>query len=214
MRKLGISSVVILFVLMAAWPAFGQSAEADGQRERLEGMRQKWQNMSEEEKEKYRARMQNRAGSRGMGREGQLKAIAVIEEQVAKLKAAVENMGQGWDQYQSMSEEERIKFREKMSKVAEARQKAITAIEQQLARLRFRRQRQQPAEAPTRISELQEIHQLAIKEKATETAKRLEGFIARYQQRQSQMQGKEQRPREGQEERTLRERQSRPQENQ
>ncbi len=215
MKKFIISSVLVLAVSMISWPALGQPAETDEQRERIENMRQRWPDMSEEEKEKARAEVRERIASRGLGREGQLKVIVLIEEQVAKLKAAVESMGQGRDQYRNMSEEERDKYRKKMTQVARTRQRAVEEIEQQLSKLKFREQRQQQVVEPqTRINELQEIHQLAIKENATETAKRLESFIAQYQQRQSQTPGMRPRIRESREDRTPRPRQPRPEENQ
>jgi len=121
-----------------------------------------------------------------LGREGQLKAIALIEEQVAKLKTAVESVDQGRERYRNMSEEERTEYRKKMAQVAQTRQQAVEEIEQQLSKLKFRERRQQQSVEPQmRVKELQEIHKLAVKENATETAKRLESFIAQYQQRQS-----------------------------
>jgi len=129
MRRCLIPTVLVLTVLAVAWPAFGQRQEKAaerqaGQREdwpmfqmlspeeaaklkekwpnmsederakfRAE-MRQRWQNLSEEEKEKLKARMRERFGAGslgpGMGREEQLQAVKAIEEQVAKLKAAIE----------------------------------------------------------------------------------------------------------------------------
>jgi hypothetical protein len=211
MKKFIISSVLVLAVLMVSWPAFAQPAEGDGQRERFENMRQRWENMSEEEKAKARAEIRERTASRGLGREGQLKVIALIEEQVAKLKAAVESMGQGREQYRNMSEEERIEYRKKMAQVARTRQQAVEEIEQQLSKLKFREQRQQQeVESRMRVKELQEIHQLAIKENATETAKRLEVFIDQYQQRQPP--GMRPRPREGSEPKEPRPREPRPEE--
>lgn len=216
MKKFIISTVVILAVFICTKSIFGQPSEGSGQeqREQLENMREQWRNMSEEDREKLRAEMRSRADSRGLSLQVQLQVVKTIEEQVAKLKAAVESMSKGREQYRNMPEEQRTEYREKIGKIALARQEAISAIEQQLERLRFRGQRQQLREPQIRLNELQEIHQLAIKEKATETAKRLESFISDYQKRQSQSQNMIQRLREGQAERTPRQRQSLPQENQ
>jgi len=216
MRKFVISSVIILTVFICAMTIFGQPSEGSGQgqREQLENMREQWRNMSEEERQKRRADMRGRADSRGLSLKVQLQVIKTIEEQVAKLKSAVESMSEGREQYQNMSEEQRAQYREKIGKISLTRQQAIAAIEQQLERLRFRGQRQQVQEPEIRINELREIHQLAVKEKATETAKKLESFISSYQQRQSRTQSIRPRPREGQAERTPRQRQPRLQEEQ
>ncbi len=214
MKKFVISSVLVLAVLMVSRPAFCQPADVNEQRERYNDIRQRWPDMSEEEREKARAEIRERTASRGLGREGQLKVIALIEEQVAKLKAAVESMAQGRDQYQNMSEEERTEYRNKMAQIARTRRQVIEGIEQQLSKLKFREQRRpQTVEPQTRVKELQEIHQLAIKEKATETAKRLESLIAGYRQRQSQAPGMEPGPREGREQSEPRPREPKSEEN-
>jgi hypothetical protein len=215
MKKFIISSVLVSVILFFSLPAFAQPAGGDEQKEQIGGMRQRWDNMSAEEKEKARAEMRNRATSRGLGREGQLKAVAAIEEQVAKLKDAVESMDQGRDQYQNMSEEQRTKYRKKVAQVTRTRQQAIEEIEQQLSKLKFREPRRpQVVEPQARVNELREIHQLAIKEKAIETAKRLGELIAGYQQRESQSENMGPGPREPREERAPRPRQPRTEENQ
>jgi len=200
MKKFVISSVLVLAVLMVSRPVFCQPADANEQRERYNDIRQRWPDMSEEEREKARAEIRERTASRGLGREGQLKVIVLIEEQVAKLKAAVESMALGRDRYQNMSEEEKTGYRNKMVQITRTRRQAIEEIERQLSKLKFREQRRrQTVEPQTRVNELQEIHQLAVKEKATETAKRLESLIAGYKQRQSQAPGIESGSREARE---------------
>jgi hypothetical protein len=151
--------------------------------EEREQMRQRWQNMTEEEREKLREQMRQRAGGRPfMDREAQLKAIAAIEEQVAKLKAAVQTMSRpDREQYQQLSEGERNKLREKMRQTMRDRQQAIAGIEEQLAALKG--PRQMAARQTASIGELKSIHELAVKEDAKQTAQRLERLIARYQQR-------------------------------
>lgn len=197
MKKFVISSVLALAVLFVFRPALSQPKEANEKREQYNEMQQRWQNMSEEEREKSRAEIQRRYAVRDLGREGQLKVIAVIEKQLAKLKAAVESMTEGRVQYRKMSEEERTEYRKKMTKISRTRRDAVEEIEQQLSKFQFREQRKpRTVEPQMRIDELQEIHKLAVKEKATETAKRLEGFISRYNQRRPQAPGMEPRPRE------------------
>ncbi len=197
--------VAVLVVLVSAWGAFAQDEETSAQRvqrqrenmrQRMQNMseaerekfraemrqrRERFENMSEEEKEKFRAEMQQRFGGRfGVGREEQLKAIEAIEEQVAKLKAAIQSTGtEDRSRWRELSEEERTKLREKTAKAGRERQTAIRAIEEQLAKLRGPGQPQAGSEPS--IDELMAIHDLAVKEKATQTASRLEGLIARYQ---------------------------------
>jgi len=201
MKKYLISTVAVLVVLTVVGAAFAQDEETTAQRvlRQRETMRQRFENMSEEEREKFRAEMQKlrerwqnmseeekekfRAGLREgirIGREEQLKAIEVIEEQVAKLKAAMQSTGrEARSSFRDLSEEERVKLREQMVKAGQERQRAIRAIEQQLATLRGPG-RPQAGRQPS-IGELKAIHDLAVKEKATQTAKRLERLIARYQ---------------------------------
>jgi hypothetical protein len=117
-----------------------------------------------------------------MMREDQLKVIAAIEEQVAKLKALVEAQA-GPDEFAKMRDlpegEERTKLREKFAKAREERQGVIEAIEQNIVKLRGERPRME--EQQGLIGELQAIHELATKEKAVETAKLVEQLINRQQ---------------------------------
>jgi len=230
MKKYLISTVAVLVVLAVAWTSLGQDAETPGARvqQQRENMRQRFQNMSEAEREKFRAEMQElrerwqsmseeerekaRAqmrerfvgGRPGTGRQEQLKAIEAIEEQVAKLKAAMRSTGrEARGSFRDLSEEERAKLRERMVKAGQERQGAIRAIEEQLAKLRGPG-RPQAGRQPS-IGELRVIHDLAVKEKATQTAKRLERLIARYQ-RESGVRGPEPGPRPERLERPPRER--------
>jgi len=195
-RYLSISVVlsIVLATALLAWaqergqgrrgqPMQGRQRWQNMSPEEREQMRQRWQNMTEEEREKLREQMRQRAGGRPfMDREAQLKAIAAIEEQVAKLKAAVQTMSRpDREQYQQLSEEERNKLREKMRQTMRDRQQAIAGIEEQLAALKG--PRQMAARQTASIGELKSIHELAVKEDAKQTAQRLERLIARYQQR-------------------------------
>jgi peroxiredoxin len=205
MKRHLISTVVVLAVLMVAWTAFGQGERRTRQRQQSENMRQRFENMSEEEREKFRAEMRKRRERweqmseeerekfRGemrkrsgpmpwrLGREEQLKAIEIIQEQAAKLKAAIEatRRPEGRRRSQELSEEERAKLRERFAEASKQRQSAIKAIEEQLAKLRGPTPPR--AEPPGSIRELRAIRELALKEEAEETAERLAKLIARYQ---------------------------------
>jgi len=188
MKRYLISIVIVLAVLVTALTAFGQREEArrrTRQGQQTEGMRQRFQDMSEEEREKFRAQMRERGGSRRggfMGAESQQEAIKVIEEQLAKLKAGMEGMRpEGGRSFQDLSEQERAKLREKLTKARQDRQKALQTITAQVARLQGRGQ---PAAQGRQyliinIGDLKPIQNSAVKEKAKETEQLLERLIAR-----------------------------------
>jgi hypothetical protein len=182
MKRYLIPIITVLVVLAVTLVAFGQAEERARQRETRESMRERFQNMSEEEREKFRAQMRERGGSgRGgfMGREGQEKAIKAIEAQLVKLKAAQITRPTGG--YQDLSEDERAKLRERMTKVFQDRRTALQTIIAQVARLQGRRQ--PTAEGAQYLiistSDLKPIQDSAVKEKAKETAQLLERLIAR-----------------------------------
>jgi hypothetical protein len=229
MKRYIVSIGIVLAVLMAAFSygvltdkAFGQNEDKAGQAEQRQNMRErfqnmspaerekfreemletrkKWENMSDEEREKLRAQMRERFGSRsvGMGYDEQLKSIKAIEAQVARLKADVEvTAPENRSRLRELPEEERTKLREKMMAAMRERQTAIRTIEKELAKLKGPGR---PAlESEARLSELRAIHKLALEEKATRTADRLDKLIVGYQR---ESQGGErppmQEPREGQ----------------
>jgi len=140
-------------------------------------MREKWQNMSEEEREKARAQMRERFGGRGqrMGREDQLKAIEDVEKQLAKLKKGIQAQSTERRSFRDMSEEERNKMREEFTKAREERNATFKAIITQIARLQGQRE---PAEGEELLiintAQLKSIQKLAVEEKAEQTAQRLE----------------------------------------
>ena len=209
MKRYLISTVAVLVVLAVAWTSLGQDAETTGarvqqqresMRQRFENMseaerekfraemrqrRERYENMSEEEREKFRAEMRERfgAGRISLSREAQLEKIKSIEEQLAKLKDVVTSTAsRARGSFRDLSQEERAKLREKMTKAALERQLLINSIEQQLATLRGPGRPQQPqAGRQPPIGELKMIYDLAVKEKAKQTARRLERLIARYQ---------------------------------
>lgn len=175
-------------------------------------MRKKWRSMSDEEKEKFRAemrekweqmserergglmsRMRDRFSSR---REERLNAVKAIEEQLAKLKEALDTERETRADFQEMSPEERAKLGERWTKVREEQQNAIAAIISQIAVLQG--QRQPTAEGDEFIivnaGELKEIHELAVKEKAGKAAQRLEALTSGQMSLRERPLGPEQRP--------------------
>ena len=177
MKKYLISFITVLAVLTIAQGAFAQEEETSGKRvlqqrenirQRLQNMseedrkkfmaemqkiREKYQNMSEEEKKKFRAEMQKRFdGPITLSREQQLKAISEIEKQVAKLKAAVQRIiPQDNGQFLNLSKEEQTKLREIMARAARDRIMAIRAIEMQLAKIKGPGQTHQSWPRPERL---------------------------------------------------------------
>ncbi len=192
MKRYLIPIIAVMMILAVTLVAFGQQERRGGGRgtegrrniseEERAKMRERFQNMSEEEREKFRSQMRSRGGSgRGgfMGPEDQEKAIKTIEAQLAKLKAAKFTRPQGG--YQDLSEEERAKLREKMTKVFQDRQSALQTIIAQVARLQGRRgpAREGAQYLILSTSDLKPIQAAATKEKAKETAKLLQSLIAR-----------------------------------
>ncbi|MBW8039215.1 MAG: hypothetical protein FVQ85_04370 [Planctomycetes bacterium] len=193
MKKYLISTVAVLVVLTTAWAAFGQREGGGGRggegrrmgqnlseedRTRMREMRERFQNMSEEEREKARAEMRQRFGGRGrrrMGREDQLKAIADVEKQLASLKKGIQAQPTERRSFRDLSEEDRTKMREQFTKTREERNKAFKTIITKIAGLQGQRP---PAEGEELIivntADLKAIRELAVKEKAKETAGRLE----------------------------------------
>jgi len=150
MKKYVIASVAVLVVLAACWVVFGQQ---EGQRQRF-----------------------------AQYREMQLKAAAALVEQAGKLKTALETPFAGMPadrSFQDLSEEERTKMRETMTKRREEQQQIVGAIETELAKVKGSRQLQREQEEGTK--ELQAIRELAEKEQAKETLKGIDELIANRQ---------------------------------
>jgi len=167
--------MIVLAVLTGPFAVLAQDGERPGRPE----MRERFRNMSEAEREAFRARMRERLGPRPpvVSREEQLAAIKTIEEQLAKLKTAMDAASiENRDRYRELSEEERAALREKMITAMRERQKSVRTMEGELAKLRGPRFSQPDPRG--RIEELRAIRKMAIKENASETAKRLEGLIA------------------------------------
>ncbi|MGD8787159.1 MAG: redoxin domain-containing protein [Phycisphaerales bacterium] len=200
MNRYLISTGTILITLLMACAAFGQNEGNAGQmrnrRQRLQNMseeerekfltemrqrRAKWDSMSEEERERFRTQMRERLGGRfGLRKEEQLKAIETIEAQLKKFKAALQKVEtEEAGRLQELSEEERTKFNEKMAQVARERQATIRSIERQTTILRGPRQRSADTQIP--INELRAVYNQAMEEKATKTAEHLSKLISQYQ---------------------------------
>ena len=174
MKKYAIPIVVVLAVLAVTWSAFAQAQNQAGQRE---AMRERFQNMSEEERAKFRERMRS-GGFRGsrMSPEDQEKAIKTIEEQVAKLKAAAQvKMPEGG--FQDLSEGERTK----LMTAFRGRREALQAIVAQVAQLQGQRQPEGEGVQYLIITtaDLKPIQEAATKEKAEETGKLLARLAGR-----------------------------------
>lgn len=156
-------------------------AEREKFRAELEQRRRQYENMSPEEREKFRAEMRERFGTRPgiMGQEEQLEVIAAMQKELDKLKAAVERMDpDARNRLRDLPEAERDKLRQEIAAAMRDRVEAVRAIEQELDKLRFPG-RSAPETRPG-IGELRAIHELAVKEEAAETAKSIESLMARY----------------------------------
>ena len=131
MNRYLISTGTILIVLFAACAAFGQNEgnaeQMQIRRQRLQNMseedrekfleqmrqrRARWDSMSEEERERFRRQMRERVGGRfGLRQEEQLKAVKAIQEQLKKFKAVLQNVNpEETGRLQEMSEEEKRLF--------------------------------------------------------------------------------------------------------
>jgi hypothetical protein len=157
MKKYAVSTVVVLVVLALVMVSFGQQ----------QATRQGGQGQG-----------QSRGGF--MSSEERAKAIEAIEAQLAKLKASSQGTGNR-ESFQNMSEDERAKVMEKFQQARDERNKALQIIMAQVAAIQGRRE-PAPEGAQYLIvatTDLKPIQDAAVKEKATETAKLLEGLAAR-----------------------------------
>ena len=217
MKKYVISTAFVLAALMTAWAAFGQpgqrpmpdrgrgrdsymmflmlspeeSAELrekwpdmseEERNEYRSQMRSKWDSLSDEEKEKLRSKMRERYG-RSIVFDDQLSAIKAVETQLEKLKANFRGMQpESGRSYRDLTEGERDKVTEQFAKTRRERRESYQEILAQLVRL----QGQRPPRSSSKnakyvivsISDLKSIQDSAEKEKATETAAHLERLIS------------------------------------
>jgi hypothetical protein len=184
--------VFIVSIVIFYKPAFIYAAAENTKNSQTESAEAKWQAMSAQEKQKLQDETNQNFlfGRLSIGRADQLTIISVIEQQVARLRAAVESFPEDVAKLQNTPEAERAKYTAQLSRAVQDRQQAISAIDAQLAKLK-------PASTPApnketesavQLNELKDIRQLAVKEKALETVKRLDSFIAKYQQAESKTQ--------------------------
>jgi peroxiredoxin len=118
--------------------------------------------------------------SRIIGRQQQLEVVAAIQEQLDKLKAAIESIDpEARRKIRELSQEERAELREKTAQALRQRVNAVQAIDRELDKLRM--QRRIDGGPGANIRELREIHEIAVKENATKTAGSIEKLIARTQ---------------------------------
>jgi hypothetical protein len=119
-----------------------------------------------------------RSGGFGRMREAQQQALVALQEQVAKLKAMMERPPQGMQgrSFQDMTDEERAKMREEMTKRREEQAGIMVAMQQQMDTLKGGRQLM--AEHEQSMAPLKELLASAQKEKATATAAKIEKLIA------------------------------------
>jgi hypothetical protein len=120
-------------------------------------------------------------GQRGAAqREAQMKAIAALQEQVAKLKTLMEQApGMQGRSFQDMSEEERTKMREESTKRRDEQQKVMAAVQQQVDTLKGGRQLM--TEHQQAMTPLKDLLASAQKENAKETAGKIEKLVAERQ---------------------------------
>lgn len=196
MKKRLIIIAVVLVALTVVLTAFAQTQTGERPQrgrggfqnmteEQRAQMRERFQNMSEEERAQFRQRFAGRRSR--MSREDQLKSIAELESQLAKLKASIETQPQRRTNYRNLSEEERNKLREQFTKAREDRQAVITAIRAEVDKLSPPRPTAEQIEA---LRELREIRALAEKEKAAETTKRLAALIEKQTQQMPPIRGR------------------------
>ena len=180
MKRYLILTTVVLAVLLTAWTVFAQGTPA--------GEGAKVVRPADVNRPALPEGRPARPRGMGMDRGEQMKAVAAIEEQVAKLKALIEAQP-GTEEFAKMkelSEEERTKTREKFAKAREERQNVLNAIEQNIAKLRGGRPR---VEQQQLVDELQAIRDMAREEKAEQTAKRLEQLLERQKGPEGRLQG-------------------------
>ena len=154
MKRSAIVAVSVLLTMAVTWAAYGQAGGGGGGR--------------------------GRGGFGMMGPQAQ-KAVADLQEQVAKLKTLVDAGAKAMEGgFQNMSEDDRAKMKERSTE----QQKILAAIQQDVDRLRMR---QMAAEYNQSMTALKDAQASAQKENAKETAQKLGQIIA---EREKQMEEK------------------------
>ncbi len=144
MKRSAIVAVSVLLTMAVTWAAYGQAGGGGGR---------------------------GRGGFGMMGARAQ-KAVADLQEQVAKLKTLVDASAKAMEGgFQNMSEEDRAKMKERSTE----QQKIMTAIQADVDQLRLR---QLAVEYNESMTALKDAQASAEKEKANETAQKLGQIIA------------------------------------
>ncbi len=143
-KNVGILIIAVVLTLAVAWAAFGQAGGGGGQR------------------------------GFGQMREAQQKALAGLQESIAKLKSMTEAQAKAMEgrSFQDMTEEDRTKMRQQ----GEERQKIMASMQQQMDALKGGRQL--ATEHQQMMTPLKEALASAQKENAKGTAAMLEKLIA------------------------------------
>lgn len=117
-------------------------------------------------------------GGFGRMREAQQNALAALQEQIGKLKAMMEQGMQAMQgrNFQDMTDEERTKMREEMTKRREEQATIMASMQQQLDILKGGRQLMTEHQAA--MTPLKDLLASAQAEKATATAAKIEKLIA------------------------------------
>jgi len=117
-------------------------------------------------------------GGFGRMREAQQNALAALQEQIGKLKAMMEQGMQAMQgrNFQDMTDEERTKMREEMTKRREEQATIMASMQQQLDTLKGGRQLMTEHQAA--MTPLKDLLASAQAEKATATAAKIEKLIA------------------------------------
>ncbi len=165
MKRYAIPVVVVMSILALTWVALGQEKETPAQRMRRERTEQakRHVNMSEEERAKFR--QQVRQTERMIHQERE-EAIEVIEQQLARLKAAIQAQ-RPLGESQSLSEEEK----NKRSTATAERRAALQEIIPQLGKLQYQGRQVDENTKFMLVStnDLKPIQEAAEKEKAGQT---------------------------------------------
>ena len=233
MKKRLLSLIIVLIVMIVGWTAYAEEGRAsrgdagsmspekrnqmrsrfqnmsEEERQKFrEEMRAKYENMSEEERQTFREQMRTRfQNTPGQNRpqprqrsdararfsaEDQLKAVAAMEKQLAKLKANIKNLSAAMPTNpRGLSEEERAKLREKLGKSRANLTSSVGAIRAQLDKISPAR----PSSPQTAvIRELKALSALAEREKAERTKKRIDALIEKQTRQNAQTRQAARRP--------------------
>jgi len=167
MKRYAIPVVIVLPILALTWVALGQEQETPAQRMRRERAEQakRYANMSEEERARFREKVQQRER---MIHEEREEAIRVIEEQLVRLKAAIQ-VQRSLGESQILSEEEK----NKRSTAITDRRAALQEIVEQLGKLQYQGRQVDENTQFMLVStdDLKPIQEAAKKEKAGQTRK-------------------------------------------